>query len=657
MLRRVSIPARAQATEPEGRDRPSGSELAGISTFFILISWLFLRLTPERFWSALGPDLGDPLFNLVVMRWGASSLNHGFAGLWNPGYFFPVKGVLALSDHLVGPAVLYRLLDAFGCPPAAAYNTLLMTAFAGSGASCYWVLRRSRLSVPGSLAGAVTWTFCGFRWSALSHLQVLLALAVPVALWLFHRLLLEPSWPRAGRFLLVYGLQMSAGVYLAMMIHIPLLAIAWVHASERGSRSKIDFRKAPVVAAAAGCAAMVWAVFAPYLRARASLDLESPLDELVPYLVTLKSYLSVGARTFYSGAYPDLLKGQAQLWPGFVAGALCIFGAVAYVRRRLRPEFALRGKTVWIFCLLLACCLGALLAADFFVLSGGLASRVEIRTAVHVFRAAMAVLLLTWFYWLMQKNRWLERNQGDTALWWKAMLASSLLAVVVSHAAAFFLLRDALPGFGAIRVPARFFVFSSLGMAALVGLGVDQLRARISGRRLAVAVQGAVLVALACEFIPDARYLEWQDLPTPEDVATEYRWLAEVEGVTALLELPLRENWREAERMYAWSVHHRPIVNGYSGHLPRSYEILKADVGLFPDRGALAQLERMGVSHLVVHLDQCTSVGRRAWRQWQKRVVRQRSSRIELIREYGWVKVYRLIHSGGPEGSRAGGVG
>lgn len=233
-------------------------------------------------------------------------------------------------------------------------------------------------------------------------------------------------------------------------------------------------------------------------------------------------------------------------------------------------------------------------------------------------------------------------------------MAASVLTVVISHAAAFVLLREALPGFEAFRVPGRFFVFSSLGLAALVGLGIESLGARFPRRSVAAAVQGAVLAVLACELIPDARYIEWQELRPPTDVASEYRWLDEESQVTALLELPFRENWREAERMYTWTVHHRPIVNGYSGHLPRSYVLLKEKVGSFPNREVLSQLERMGVSHLVVHLGQCTSVGLRQWRRWQRQVVRGRKSPIVLIRDHGSDKIYRLVRPQGATGQPKG---
>lgn len=618
-------------------------ELALIGAFFVLLAALYLRLTPGRFLSGIAPDLGDPLFNLSIMRWGASRVDIAFTDLWNPTFFFPAKGALALSDHLLGPAILYRLLDGMGLSPAGAYNTLLLLAFAGSGTSCYWILRRSQLSVLGALGGAITWTFCGFRWSALSHIQVLLALGVPVTLWLFHRLLFSPTWMSAGKFLGAYALQLSAGGYLAMMIHVPLLAITWVHAGEFSAKSVRELRKAPLVAAAAASAAMLWITFLPYLTLRRSVAPPTSIIELVPYMVTLKSYLSVGARTAYSDWFPSQLRGHAQLWPGFVAAGLFFLGATLYLQRRLKSGPGLPKVHTWLLGAILACCLLSLVAADLCVWAGGLRSQRELRATLYVFRATAGVLVLAWMFWLGRRSSWLEEARSQVDVWWKSMVALSLLTVLVSHVAVFVLLREWIPGFDAIRVPGRFFVFSSFGLAALVGLGLDRLARATSRPNIAALSQGLVIVLLACEFIPSGKYIEWQEIPPKDGLKPEYRWLEEHDDVHAFLELPFLENWQEAERMYFWSIHQRPMVNGYSGFLPQPYQLLKEETGRLPDGEVLSRLERLGVSHLVVHLDAYSSVERRDWRIRQKKFMEAPGVSLQLVYEASWTMVYRIL--------------
>src|ERR1700753_996324 len=78
---------------------------------------------------------GDPVFNLYVLKWGAHQLRLALPDLWNANFFYPVRGALAFSDHLIGPALqLLLLLDLRLVPNAVAgYNVLLVSSFLLSG--------------------------------------------------------------------------------------------------------------------------------------------------------------------------------------------------------------------------------------------------------------------------------------------------------------------------------------------------------------------------------------------------------------------------------------------------------------------------------------------------------------------------------------------
>ena len=183
-------------------------------TGFLTLSATYLHLTLSRLQTSIAPDRGDPLFNLAILRWVADQARLGFPDYWNPTFFFPTHGVLALSDHLLGPAIAYRFLDASGVSPAAAYNLLLLAALAGTAYTSFLVLRWSGLSPAGAAAGALAWSFSSFRWQELSHVQVLLALWVPLVLWHFDRLLAEPTARRGILFVVFYTLHVSGGAYL-----------------------------------------------------------------------------------------------------------------------------------------------------------------------------------------------------------------------------------------------------------------------------------------------------------------------------------------------------------------------------------------------------------------------------------------------------------
>ena len=51
------------------------------------------------------------------------------------------------------------------------------------------------------------------------------------------------------------------------------------------------------------------------------------------------------------------------------------------------------------------------------------------------------------------------------------------------------------------------------------------------------------------------------------------------------------------------TVHWRPMLNGYSGFLPRSYVTHYERLRSFPDPASIAYLREIGVTHVAVHTD------------------------------------------------------
>jgi hypothetical protein len=70
-----------------------------------------------------------------------------------------------------------------------------------------------------------------------------------------------------------------------------------------------------------------------------------------------------------------------------------------------------------------------------------------------------------------------------------------------------------------------------------------------------------------------------------------------------LVELPFGETVWETRAMYCSTRHWRRLVNGYSGHFPRRYVMLRAALRRFlqaPD-AAWAAIEGSGATHVIVH--------------------------------------------------------
>jgi hypothetical protein len=119
-----------------------------------------------------------------------------------------------------------------------------------------------------------------------------------------------------------------------------------------------------------------------------------------------------------------------------------------------------------------------------------------------------------------------------------------------------------LPGFSALRVPARFAMLASLCLGTAAGLAFARLApARGTARRIAAA---AAIAGLAAD-----GWMRSMPLAAPPGRALLPRGSDAV-----VLELPANEGAVDTAAMYRSMLHRRPLVNGYSGHTPPHYAIL-----------------------------------------------------------------------------------
>src|SRR5205807_4476776 len=86
---------------------PAGEawRLAAAFAGYALLAALYLRPIWRVLGTHLAAGLGDPLFNLYILKWVAHEAHLGFAGFWDAPFFYPAHDVLAYSDHLLGPGL------------------------------------------------------------------------------------------------------------------------------------------------------------------------------------------------------------------------------------------------------------------------------------------------------------------------------------------------------------------------------------------------------------------------------------------------------------------------------------------------------------------------------------------------------------------------
>ena len=121
---------------------------------------------------------------------------------------------------------------------------------------------------------------------------------------------------------------------------------------------------------------------------------------------------------------------------------------------------------------------------------------------------------------------------------------------------------------------------------------LDALRA-LGHHRDAIVLVGAQAVYLRV----GAADLAVTPYTTDGDLVIDPAVLAEIPF------FPAREVQRHAPYVLASCEHWRPLVNGYSGFTPPAFVERAERLRRFPEDEALAELRRLGVTHVVVHFE------------------------------------------------------
>ena len=149
------------------------------------------------------------------------------------------------------------------------------------------------------------------------------------------------------------------------------------------------------------------------------------------------------------------------------------------------------------------------------------------------------------------------------------------------------------PPMQGLRAAARFGNLFLLGTAMLAGIALAVWKPRPI-----VAITLLVLVNVEAMRAP-YRYTRFEGIPGI------YRLLADEPGDVVVVEQPFFPRFAVFENspyVLASTVHWRPLMNGYSGYTPASYQQYAETFWYFPQEHAIAAMKAAGVTHVVVHV-------------------------------------------------------
>lgn len=169
------------------------------------------------------------------------------------------------------------------------------------------------------------------------------------------------------------------------------------------------------------------------------------------------------------------------------------------------------------------------------------------------------------------------------------------------NAGLYTVLYHTVPIFSFLRAPARFGVAVSLALAVLAAFAITRFFTG-NQRRCPPWLGAAALVGLGLADL----HLAGMPLREAEPPSPVYRLLRHLPPGT-VVELPFfytrmtyyRHSWYMLQSTYHW----KPLVNGYSDHLPQDFIDMTIPVSSFPNMEGFRLLEPRGVRYAVFHLN------------------------------------------------------
>ncbi len=500
----------------------------------ILLTWPLATMATTHLGAPEGP--GDPYLNAWILGWGIHAWLQDPVSLLNgrvfdAPIFHPARLTLTDSDHQLLQSLVAAPVYAVSGNLALAYNVVLLLSLAASGLAMHVLARGVTGSTAAAYVAGMAWACWPYRSAHLIHIQLQALYFMPLAVWALCRVAAGRRWRDALWLGVFAGLQAIVSVYYGVMTGVVLIVVAISLAWTTGQWRKTRYWSRVIVAALIGVT-LTLPIAVPYLQSQEAEGLGRNLYDAANHAAAIVSYRQVPP---FNAAYGQtgLLEPRAPE-PGERDRR--------HVEQQLFPGIVL---------MLLAL--------------AGLAMgwRSDRRPLV-----ATSALLVAAGFWLSLGP------EGPLGLY--AWVAAGV------------------PGFDAIRVPARFATVAMLGAALLAAVATARLTATMRPRTRAVSA--AVVVALMMAEYANAK-VPWAGAPATSTAVG--RWLRDAPEPGAVLYLPIGLDRENTPFMIEALEHRRPIVNGYSGQRPSFYTAVVDALSTLPAVEGRAMLDELDVRYVV----------------------------------------------------------
>jgi hypothetical protein len=277
-------------------------------------------------------DPGDPYLNAFILDWDYTSLRGG-GPLFDAPIFHPATNTLALSENLIGIALVIAPLRLAGASPLTAYNVALITGFAFSGFAMFLLALHVTRSIGGGFIAGTAFAFVPWRFVQLPHVQHVWSGWLPLTL-LCVLLLLESPTTRRALLLAIATIWMGLSNIHWLILGGSAIGVSAI-AIGLTTRARVRYY-------ALLCAAFVVALLAllpillPYAKSAKEHGTVRAYDETLAYSAEPRDWLSIAPwLRWYSRPQPTT---DAELWlfPGVLPVVLACASLVMIRRTNKR---------------------------------------------------------------------------------------------------------------------------------------------------------------------------------------------------------------------------------------------------------------------------------------------------------------------------------
>ena len=565
---------------------------------YTIITMVIGRDVLTHLGSAIANDPGDPLLTAAILKWNATHVPLTDAWYQFP-IFYPTRDTLTFSEHLLGLSVIASPIYWLTGNLVITYNLVLLLTFPLCAMAMYALVYRLTGSAAGAFVAGLAFAFAPYRISQLPHIQMLATFWAPLALLGLHAYV-ETGRPR---WLVLYAASWvlqgaSNGYALVMFSFLVGLWTLWFVILSRKWHALAMIGLATVVAVLP-----LAPVLYRYTSVHSHFGFVRGYWEIRGFSADIAGLLCAPELLTFWGWVRVKCGPEGELFPGVALMLLSVLGLVGMVVRSWRSESVESGTVVTWFrrVLLFVASVYTIVILVLLLLGPFMFDLGPLRIQASTYRKPVQVVTLTVLLALVLSPGVRAMVRQSRTMWFYLLAAVMTWALALGPMTTFmgdpgipgpYHLLMSLPGVDALRVPARFWLMTTICLSVLAGLVVAEFMRERTQRTAAIVAVIVGLAVLSDGWIDRIRAAE---LPPPVPGADRLAGKTVLEAPPDLIFRDIRSVFRAVDG--EWKA-----VNGYSGWGPSYYNAL-VGAGRAESDGMLTPFQRLGELYVLVGQD------------------------------------------------------